>query len=220
LTDYPRPSLAVDTAVLTVTPRVKPSPLRPSLQLRVLLVRRPEDTAEPPWALPGTFVHAKERLTDAVARSLSDKAGISRPGPTTQLRVFDDPDRDPRGWVVSVAHLTTIAHHDLLAPLTAYPDRVRLAPVSKPGKLPYDHAAILATAVTRLRELYRRSPDPLRLLGSRFTMSQLRQVHEGVHGAHLQKDTFRRAMEPRLRPTDTLSTGGVGRPSQVFCRSR
>ena len=220
LSDYPRPSLAVDTAVLTVAPRPKPTPDRPALQLLVLLVRRPPDAGEPVWALPGTFLHQRERLADAVTRSLADKAGIIARPPTTQLGVFDDPDRDARGWVITVGHLAAIAHHHLGDALDARPDQIRLAPASRPGRLPYDHAAILTTALTQLRQLYRRRPDPLHLLGTTFTITQLRQVHEAVHGDHLQKDTFRRAMEPLLRPTDTLTTGSIGRPSQVFHRSR
>ena len=44
LADYPRPSVAVDTALLT---------LDPALGLVVLEVRRPTGRG---WALPGTFL--------------------------------------------------------------------------------------------------------------------------------------------------------------------
>ena len=58
LADYPRPSVAVDTALLTVVP---------DTGLSVLLVRRMEGKRAL-WALPGTFLHEGERLTDAVTR--------------------------------------------------------------------------------------------------------------------------------------------------------
>ncbi len=54
LADYPRPSVAVDTAVLA------PDPER---GLVVLQVRRGRG---PGWALPGTFIHPGETLADAV----------------------------------------------------------------------------------------------------------------------------------------------------------
>ena len=92
LADYPRPSVAVDTALLT---------LDPEQGLVVLQVRRND---EPGWALPGTFLHEGERLADAVKRSLRDKAGVRGLHPR-QLHVFDDPNRDDRGWVLSVAHV-------------------------------------------------------------------------------------------------------------------
>src|SRR3954453_16352008 len=89
LTDYPQPSVAVDTAVLT---------LDPERGLVLLEVRRPAGKG---WALPGTFLHEGETLADAVDRSLRDKANVRGLHPR-QLHVFDDPMRDDRGWVLSV----------------------------------------------------------------------------------------------------------------------
>jgi 8-oxo-dGTP diphosphatase len=219
LTDYPRPSVAVDTAVLTLAPRTGQAPGTPPHRLSVLLVRRHKDTDDLRWALPGTFLHPGERLADAVARSLAQKAGVTG-GHPAQLAVFDDPDRDERGWVLSVTHLAVIPYAALAGPLLADPEGVRLAPVSRPGPLPYDHADIVTAARKELRRRYADRPDPERLLGPRFTVHELRDVHEAITGHPLQKDTFRRAMEPHLRGTGTLSSGTVGRPSQRFLRVR
>jgi len=187
--------------------------------LSVLLVRRPEGVGGPQWALPGTFLHEGERLADAVTRSLADKAGVTG-GHPAQLAVFDDPARDERGWVLSVAHLAVIPYAALAAVLLADPERVRLAPVSRLEPLPYDHKAIVAAAVGELRRRYADRPDPERVLGPRFTIRELNEVHEAIAGTTLQKDTFRRAMEPHLSGTGTLSSGSVGRPSQWFRRAR
>ena len=228
LADYPQPSVAVDTAVLTLAPRTNPARGAPPNRLSVLLVRRPEGVDGPQWALPGTFLHQGERLADAVTRSLTEKAGVTG-GHPAQLAVFDAPDRDERGWVLSVAHLAVIPYAALADALLADPDRVRLAPVSRLEPLPYDHKAIVAAAVRELRRRYADRPDPEDLLGSRFTFRELRDVHEAIAGTTLQheaitgtlqKDTFRRAMDPHLQGTGTLSTGSVGRPSQRFRRTR
>ena len=219
LADYPHPSVAVDTAVLTLAPRTNPAPGAPPHRLSVLLVRRPEGVNGPQWALPGTFLHQGERLADAVARSLTQKAGVTG-GRPAQLAVFDDPHRDERGWVLSVAHLAVIPYAALAGALLADPERARLAPVSRPGPLPYDHADIVAAAKKELRRRYANRPDPEHLLGPRFTIRELRDVHEAIAGKTLQKDTFRRAMEPQLRGTGTLSFGTVGRPSQRFRRAQ
>src|SRR6476659_491949 len=95
LADYPRPSVAVDTAVLT---------LDPEEGLVVLEVRRPAGKG---WALPGTFIHEAETLADAVDRSLRVKANVRGLHPR-QLHVFDNPRRDDRGWVLSVAHVEVV----------------------------------------------------------------------------------------------------------------
>src|SRR6478735_1713941 len=100
LADYPRPSVAVDTALLT---------LDADLGLAVLEVRRPSGTG---WALPGTFLHEGETLADAVDRSLRIKANVRGLQPR-QLHVFDDPDRDDRGWVLSVAHVEVVRPEQL-----------------------------------------------------------------------------------------------------------
>src|SRR4051794_17762491 len=108
LSEYPRPSVAVDTAVLVVGDRPG--------DLHVLLHRRESEHRGEEWALPGTFLHDRqtgagaadrETLAEAVLRSLQHKAGLVGTQPE-QLHVFDRPDRDDRGWVLSVAHVVVL----------------------------------------------------------------------------------------------------------------
>lgn len=203
LEDYPRPSVAVDTALLTVDPDVG---------LVVLQVRRPHG---PGWALPGTFLHEEETLAVAVKRSLADKANIRGLSPR-QLHVFDALDRDDRGWVLSVAHVAVVPL-DRLA--TRFVDRTRLVSVDSPGRLVYDHYAIIKRAVREVRARYEGMPDPDRLLGEEFTLRDLRLIHEAVAGKELQRDTFRRAMEAQLEATGDTTAGGRGRPAELFRRA-
>ena len=200
LTDYPRPSVAVDTAVLTPDP---------DLGLAVLQVRRAQGRG---WALPGTFLHEGETLADAVQRSLADKAGVHGLAPR-QLHVFDALGRDDRGWVLSVAHVAVVPADRLS---TRLPEATRLVPVDVPGRLVYDHAEIIALAVDDVRARYAASPDPDRLLGAEFTLRDLRLAHEAIVGEPLQRDTFRRAMEPHLEATGERVAVGRGRPAELF----
>jgi 8-oxo-dGTP diphosphatase len=211
LTDYPRPAVAVDTAVLTVAPL----PVG-GVELAVLQVRRTGGHQHGSWALPGTFLHPGERLIDAVHRSLRDKAGVIG-GDPTQLHVFDDPDRDDRGWVLSVAHLDALPHARLVDALAARDD-LRLTAASDPGPLPYDHTHILTQAVAHLRDRYTAQPDPDRFLPTTFTLRELRLTHEAVAGTALQRDTFRRTMTDHLTPTGTPTAGTRGRPAELFRR--
>ncbi|HYO03759.1 MAG TPA: NUDIX domain-containing protein [Mycobacterium sp.] len=203
LADYPRPSVAVDTALLTLDPA--------GSELLVLQVRRNDDTG---WALPGTFLHPRERLADAVDRALRTKAGVRGLRPR-QLHVFDDPQRDDRGWVLSVAHLAVVRSDRISMRL---PDRTRLRPTSNPGRLPYGHGGIVARAVDDLRARYATSPDPDGLLGTEFTLRQLRLAHEAVAGESLQRDRFRRVMDPQLEATGRSVATGRGRPAELFRR--
>ena len=169
LTDYPRPSVAVDTAVLTVPEGAD--------TVHVLLVRRAGSHEKGAWALPGTFLHDGETLADAVLRSLRDKAGVQGLAPR-QLHVFDDPHRDDRGWVLSVAHLDVVAWPRIAAAATR--EDVHLVAVEEAIGLPFDHDAIVTMAVAALRDRYREHPDPDRLLPSPFTLHELRPLHEAV----------------------------------------
>ncbi|KUH94677.1 NUDIX hydrolase [Mycolicibacterium acapulense] len=202
LADYPRPSVAVDTAVLT---------LDPDLGLAVLQVRRPGARG---WALPGTFLHERETLAEAVDRSLRDKANVRGLSPR-QLHVFDDPNRDDRGWVLSVAHVDVVQASRLDLRI---PETTRIVPVSTPGRLAFDHDEIILRAVENVRLRYADKPDPDRLIGEEFTLRQLRIAHEAVIGHALQRDTFRRAMESHLKPTGTTTAGTRGRPAELFRR--
>ena len=203
LDEYPRPSVAVDTALLTVVPDGD------RVALSVLQVRRVNDAG---WGLPGTFVHPGERLIDAVRRSLRDKAGVRGLRPR-QLCVFDDPRRDDRGWVMSIAHVDVVPLHKLDSRTKG---ETRLVPTERPGRMPYDHAEIIKRAVEELRGRYAERPDPDHLLPKTFTMRELRRVHEAVLGAPLQRDNFRRGMESHLAPTGDLVTRGPGRPAELF----
>lgn len=199
---YPRPSVAVDTALLT---------LAGDLGLAVLEVRRNNGRG---WGLPGTFLHEKETLAKAVDRSLREKGGVAGFHPR-QLHVFDDPTRDERGWVLSVAHVDVV-QIDRLA--SRYADSTRLAPVTAPGRLPYDHSDIIALAVEHIRSRYADTPDPDGLLGEEFTMLELRTAHEAIAGRGLQRDRFRRTMEPQLVATGAMAAGTRGRPAELFRR--
>lgn len=206
LNDYPRPSVAVDTAVLTVSGDGR---------LSVLLVLTNDAAAggAEEWRLPGTFLHAGETLAMAVLRSLWTKAGVEGLLPR-QLHVFDETSRDDRGWVLSVAHFDVVRMGRLAAS-----DRARVVAVDKLPTLNYDHAAIVGFAVDALRFEYGRMPDPAGLIESTFTMRELRAVHEAVSGHRLLPDAFRRSMLPQLTATGEFARAGRGRPAELYRRA-
>jgi ADP-ribose pyrophosphatase YjhB (NUDIX family) len=213
LTDYPRPSLAVDTAVLTV-----PDDER---RLGVLLVRRDGAGDRVAWALPGTFLHEGETLGAAVGRALRDKVGLPDDVVPQQLHVFDRPDRDDRGWVLSVAHVVALPWQVVEPVLRARPDELDVQPVDAAQDLLFDHDDIVRRAVEWLRARYAERPDPAGLLEEPFTMRQLRQLHTAVAGEPpSSSDTFRRLMKVHLMGEEgAVLRGTVGKPAQLFRRS-
>src|SRR3984885_4667013 len=206
LADYPRPSVAVDAALLTVVPGED--------CLSVLQVHRAEGANGDPagWGLPGTFLHEGERLLDAVQRCLREKAGVEGTRPR-QLHVFDKPDRDDRGWVLSVAHMDVVRPERLDGRIDV---QTRIVPADDLGILPYDHTEIIQRAVATVRAGYELAPDPERLIPGPFTILELRLLHEAVVGRKFQRDTFRRLMEPQLTGTGKMTSGTRGRPAELF----
>ncbi|UVI34851.1 NUDIX hydrolase [Brevibacterium spongiae] len=237
LTQFPRPSVAVDTAVLCPVP---------GRGLHVLMTH-PGDGV---WQLPGSILRPQERLAEAVARCLREKARLVDRAPV-QLHVFDQPDRDDRGWVISVAHLDVLSAADVGLTEDASPTKDasltddaspaeeaddvsssardsdyadspahhrKLVPVHEVHELSEEHREIVRVAVHRLRALHERTPDPFGLLETEFSLRQLRELHEVVAGESLQADTFRRTMLPLLDPTGQAVTQGRGRPAQTFTR--
>lgn len=200
LTDYARPSIAVDVAVLTVEDD----------QLKVVVV----DSDRGP-SLPGTFLHPGETLRDAAARALQTKAGLTGLD-FHQLGMYDNPDRDDRGWVLSMAHGAAVAR-------IALPDDVQLAEIDDTtvhGPLAFDHSAMVTQAVDDLRRRYTNdSADPDHLLPQQFTLLELRRLHETIFARDFPKDTFRRRMIDTLEGTGERSSAETGRPAELFRRA-
>ena len=206
LADYPRPSVAVDAALLTVVPG---GDCLSVLQVHRVAGAHGEGAG---WGLPGTFLHGGERLLDAVQRCLREKAGVEGTG-LRQLHVFDKPDRDDRGWVLSVAHMDVVRPERLDGRIDV---QTRIVPADDPGILPYDHTEIIQRAVATVRASYELAPDPERLIPGPFTILELRLLHEAVVGRKFQRDTFRRLMEPQLTGTGRTTSGTRGRPAELF----
>jgi 8-oxo-dGTP diphosphatase len=93
---YPRPSLTVDVALVTLEGMP-----------RVLLIRRKSEPFAGCWALPGGFVDENERPIDAARRELLEETGLGQ-ADLEQFHTFGDPGRDPRGWTVSVVYMARV----------------------------------------------------------------------------------------------------------------
>jgi 8-oxo-dGTP diphosphatase len=92
---------AADLALIALT--------GPSQTGSILLIQRSEKSDAHPgeWAIPGGYVDAEETSRSAAIRELHEETGIGiDPGGIVHLvGVYDDPWRDPRARVVSVAYM-------------------------------------------------------------------------------------------------------------------
>jgi 8-oxo-dGTP diphosphatase len=195
--EYPRPSLTADVVVVA---------LGEEGGLRVLFVERAREPFAGAWALPGGFVEPTETVGEAAARELAEETSL-RDVRIEELGCFSRPGRDPRGWVVTIAHLALVPV-DRVAEVIAGDDAAAVAWLNltvRPGggfvlshggertaALAFDHGEIVARAVEQLQagvgELaFELVPQP-------FELAAARRAFEAILGEPIEPEAFERAL--------------------------
>lgn len=109
INNYDRPSIATDITVFSVFSEDTEDHRKDSeLKLHVLLIKRGEHPYMNKWALPGGFLKADETIEECVFRELKEETNIT-PASIMPVGVFSQPDRDPRGRVVSNAFASIVS---------------------------------------------------------------------------------------------------------------
>ena len=206
-------SVTVDLVILTIREE----------RLCAMLVRRGIPPYRGRWALPGGFVEEQEDLVDAAARELAEETGLTlRQAHLEQLRTYGAPSRDPRGRVVTVAHLALAP--DLPAPTpgsdAAHAAWVPVDDATGPS-LAFDHATILADGVERARSKLEYTPLGTAFCSPEFTVGELRRVYEAVWGRSLDPRNFHRKVTGSpgfLEDTGERTNRDGGRPARLYRR--
>ncbi|GLY51210.1 NUDIX domain-containing protein [Lentzea sp. NBRC 102530] len=213
-TSWSPPTLLVTVDLVILTLRAG--------ELNVLLVERGVEPYQGEMALPGGFLeHDGEDLLAAAHRELDEEANLA--GAVLhleQLGAYGDPSRDPRGRVVSVAHLA-------IAPGLPEPEAgsdaagARWQPVgavlSGEVRLAFDHLRILADGVERARAKLEHTALATAFCGETFTISELQQVYEAVWGVEVDPRNFYRkvqGVDGFIVPDGHKATRG--RPARLF----
>ena len=205
--EYPRPSLTADVVAL----------LLDECGLRVLFIRRGNEPFKGSWALPGGFCEPGETVAQAAARELTEETGV-RDVRLEELGCFSTPGRDPRGWVVTVAHLgflpadragEAVGSDDAAeaAWLGLFIDRDGGYRLEHEGAsvttLAFDHLEVIALAVRRLRE--RVADLAFALIPAPFTLAEAQRAFEAILGGALDPQAFQAeiARAELVREADT-----------------
>jgi len=215
---FPAFAVTADVVILTMS----------DSRLHVLLVRRGVAPFEGMWAIPGGFKRPTETLDEAAKRELAEETGVDGACLLTQFGVYDDPGRDPRMNVVTVAYLAVLRE---LGAIVAGADAAdaALVPVSEAlngkNELAFDHAQIVRDAVERVRVDLELRGIATAFVGATFTLAELRAVYEAVWGVHLDSANFRRSLlsesgwvTPTGRRARPGSTGG--KPAELYRAGR
>lgn len=224
---HPRPSLAIDLALITIQ----------GAKLKCLMMTR--DDAEivgGNWALPGGYVRIDEAVDDAALRVLREKASIGS-AYLEQLFTYGALDRDPRERVVSVTYFALMPAETLVTAVDQTAT-LNLATVETdwegeagglamardrdgtPLDLAFDHAAILGDVVKRLRGKLDYTDVALELLPEFFTLRDAQEVYQAILGRALTKPAFRRKLLDRktIKPTGRREEASAFRPAELYTR--
>jgi oxygen-independent coproporphyrinogen III oxidase len=135
--EFTKPSVTVDSVVFALDLEKDP---------KVLLIKRGEHPFMNCWALPGGFVRPGETIDAAAVRELAEETGITNV-PLSMLKVFSDPGRDPRGWVISCAYSAIIpAEGNLRYGEDSIDAQWFSVSELENEKIAFDHAAIIKSA--------------------------------------------------------------------------
>ena len=178
--------------------------------VRVALGRRLFEPFIDQLALPGVLLLPTESIDDAAYRALASKSGIKREDVLSLVRIgaFDNPDRDPRGATISIALIAIVAP-EAESGSAVWQSRDEF------DALPFDHAAIIAEALSELNvRLWRNNDVTKALVGSEFSTAHAVAITEKLSSGKVDKTNFTRTLKNYgvLEQTEAVKTGR-GRPS-------
>ncbi len=204
---YKNPSLAVDLVVFGYN----------ASELSVLLLNRNEEPFSGGWTLPGAFLQMDERFSDTCGRVLQTKLGMDDVY-LEQLYSFDEPDRDPRGRVISVAYYALVnpAKFEVVAGTMA--NDVRWWNCKKLPALGFDHKQIFKMALQRLRSKILYFPVGFQLLDEQFTMTEIHELYEAILDQSIDRRNFRRKIlaSAYILPTGMKREGLQNRHPELY----
>lgn len=206
--------LTVDLVILTLR----------AGRLCVLLVERGEEPFRGELALPGGFLNnTGEAITEAAHRELNEETSLNAEQlHLEQLATYGEPERDPRGRIVSVAYLAiapglpqpkagTDAAHASWVPAEEV--------LNKRARLAFDHEQIVVDGIERARTKLEYTSLATAFCGDLFTIAELRKVYEAVWGVELDTRNFYRKVQAVggfIVPADAERRTAVGRPARLF----
>ncbi len=259
LSDYERPSVTADVAAFMIRPEDQQNYRKnPENKLLLLLIKRGGHPFKDMWALPGGFLQKDETVEECALREIFEETNV-QPVSILPVGVFSEPDRDPRGWIISNAYASVISeesvraagqddaadaqwfsvsfdcdeageyhltltwngtelHAVLAAEKTSF-GRTRFRILDR-GGLAFDHAAIIAAALSALRNEAKNYEAVFDFLPERFTLTAMQKVQETIMNVSVLPANFRRMVSAYVEETDEYLRGDGHRPARLYRRKQ
>ncbi|CAH8281263.1 8-oxo-dGTP diphosphatase [Mariniflexile fucanivorans] len=185
--------------------------------ISVLLIKRKYEPFKGKWAIPGGFVLNDETLECAVERELQEETGI-KINYLEQLYSFGDPERDPRGRIVSIAYFGLVRPNAFKIFASTDASEVEWFNIKELPELSFDHENILDLAIKRLQGKITYEPIGFELLDKKFPFSDLEKLYVTLLGRDIDRRNFRKKIIS-FNVLDELNekvSKGSGRPANLF----
>ena len=185
--------------------------------LKVLLVKRQRPPYRGAWALPGGIVGPEESVDDAALRELQEETNIGNIY-LEQLYTFGEPNRDPRGRVITVSYYALVNWQQFQLKARQRVSEADWFAVKRLPELAFDHRRIVDYALERLRNKLNYTTIGFQLLPKEFTLTELQGAYEVILGQRLDKRNFRRKMLQLniLEGTKEFKVNGRQRPARLY----
>ncbi len=198
---FPRPSVTTDCVIFGYDGK----------NLKLLLVERGIPPFKGMWALPGGYLQMDEDAIDGAKRELFEETGL-RDAYIEQFRTFSAVDRDPRGRVITIAHLALVRISEVKGGDDAA--KAQWFPLKDVPQLAFDHDMILREAMKALRQKIHFEPVGFELLPAVFTMPQLQHLYESILDVRFDRRNFTSKML-HLGILEDTGDRQAGAPSRV-----
>ncbi|MEM1283540.1 MAG: NUDIX domain-containing protein [Chlamydiota bacterium] len=186
-------------------------------KLQVALIQRRKPPYKRKWAIPGGFVEGEETVEEAAFRELQEETGL-RDLYLQQFHVFSQPDRDPRGRVITVAFFALIDADQFKLVASEDASRAVWWATDDLPHLSFDHDIIYEEALKALRIAIKNQPLAFELLPKNFTLTQLQLLYEEVFDLKIDKRNFRKKVAKMnfIQETGKLTKGAKHRPAMLY----
>ncbi|WP_196895622.1 NUDIX hydrolase [Aureivirga marina] len=189
--------------------------------LQLLLIERKTEPFKNCWAIPGGFVTDNESLEEAVSRELKEETNLDMQY-LEQLYTYGNPDRDPRGHVISIAYFAIVKPDNFEIKADTDAKEAKWFPINDLPDLAFDHAKIIADAKERLQNKLSYQPIGFELLNDKFLFSDLEKLYMTILEKNIDRRNFRKKILSFniLEELDEKVSEGRGRPASLFSFKR
>lgn len=188
------------------------------LMVRLMQVDRPPYFNNIP-GLPGGLVLPSETAIESALRQIDEKSGIdSKKVYIEQLHTFSSIDRDPRGRVVSVAHIGFVPWQYLNEDEKTDGADFYWGRVDQARKYAYDHKDIINFSLKWCRARVHSSTIISKIIPEQFTLTELEKAFEIITGKDIDKRNFRKKFDKLniLKNLGINRTGEKHRPAALY----